>query len=50
VTLAPPRPGLIEIIARASDAAGRAQPLDSAPWNPKGYCNNTVHRVRGRVR
>jgi sulfite oxidase len=48
-TLAPPRPGPIEVIARAGDAAGRAQPLASVPWNPKGYCNNTVHRVRGRV-
>jgi sulfite oxidase len=42
-------PGTIEIIARASDAQGRSQPLDSVPWNPKGYCNNTVHRVRGRI-
>jgi sulfite oxidase len=48
VLAAPPR-GAIEIIARASDAQGRAQPLDSVPWNPKGYCNNTVHRVRGRI-
>jgi sulfite oxidase len=48
-TLAPPRPGPVEIIARASDAAGRSQPLASVPWNPKGYCNNTVHRVEGRI-
>jgi DMSO/TMAO reductase YedYZ molybdopterin-dependent catalytic subunit len=48
-TLAPSRPGPIEIIARASDARGRSQPMSSAPWNPRGYCNNTVHRVRGRV-
>jgi DMSO/TMAO reductase YedYZ molybdopterin-dependent catalytic subunit len=48
-TLAPPPPGAVEIIARASDAGGRSQPLDSVPWNPKGYCNNTVHRVRGRI-
>jgi DMSO/TMAO reductase YedYZ molybdopterin-dependent catalytic subunit len=47
--LAPPQPGPIEIIARATDAAGRCQPLESVPWNPKGYCNNTAHRVRGRV-
>ena len=49
VTLPAPRAGAIEIVARASDAQGRAQPLDSAPWNPRGYCNNTVHRVCGRV-
>jgi len=47
-TITPPS-GPVEIVARASDAAGRAQPLDSAPWNPKGYCNNTVHRVGGRI-
>jgi DMSO/TMAO reductase YedYZ molybdopterin-dependent catalytic subunit len=48
-TLAPPSAGPIEIIARASDVAGGAQPLQSVPWNPKGYCNNTVHRVSGRI-
>jgi DMSO/TMAO reductase YedYZ molybdopterin-dependent catalytic subunit len=48
-TLPPPQPGPIEIIARARDAAGRSQPLESAPWNPRGYCNNTVHRVRGWI-
>lgn len=48
-TLAPPPAGAIEIIARASDAGGQMQPLASAPWNPRGYCNNTVHRVRGRI-
>jgi sulfite oxidase len=46
----PPQPaGAIELIARASDARGRTQPLESVPWNPRGYCNNTVHRVRGRI-
>jgi hypothetical protein len=39
----------MEIVARASDAQGRPQPLGSASWNPKGYCNNTVHRVQGRI-
>ena len=48
-SLAPPRSGPIEIIARAGDAAGRSQPLESVAWNPKGYCNNTVHRVCGRI-
>ena len=33
----------------ATDARGRTQPLDSVAWNPRGYCNNTVHRVRGRI-
>lgn len=49
LTLPAPPPGEIEIIARATDQRGRAQPLDSAPWNPRGYCNNMCHRVRGRV-
>ena len=43
------RAGAIEIVARAIDANGRAQPLDSAPWNPRGYCNNAAHWVRGHV-
>jgi DMSO/TMAO reductase YedYZ molybdopterin-dependent catalytic subunit len=47
--LPPPAAGAIELIARASDAQGRTQPLASVPWNPRGYCNNTVHRVRGRT-
>jgi sulfite oxidase len=46
--LTPPS-GTIEIIARATDAQGRTQPLDSVPWNPRGYCNNRVHRVSGTI-
>jgi sulfite oxidase len=42
-------PGAIEIIARATDTKGRNQPLDSAPWNPRGYCNNRVHRITGTI-
>jgi DMSO/TMAO reductase YedYZ molybdopterin-dependent catalytic subunit len=42
------RPGPAEVIARATDASGRTQPL--APvWNPRGYLNNAVHRVRGWI-
>ncbi len=48
-TLAPPPAGTIEIIARASDTAGRSQPIESVPWNPRGYCNNIAHRVRGQI-
>ena len=43
------RPGAIEIMARATDTQGRTQPLDSVPWNPRGYCNNRVHRVSGTI-
>ncbi len=44
-----PPSGTIEIIARATDSQGRTQPLDSAPWNPRGYCNNRAHRVSGTI-
>jgi sulfite oxidase len=39
--LAGPR---IEIIARAHDDTGSVQPLEP-PWNPRGYCNNSAHRI-----
>lgn len=48
-TIAHPPSAEIEIIARATDTTGRAQPLDSVSWNPRGYCNNVAHRVRGRI-
>jgi sulfite oxidase len=48
-TLADPPAGGIEIIARATDTGGLAQPLESVPWNPRGYCNNTCHRLRGTI-
>jgi DMSO/TMAO reductase YedYZ molybdopterin-dependent catalytic subunit len=44
-----PGAGAIEVVCRATDAAGRSQPLVSAPWNPRGYCNNPVHRLKGRM-
>lgn len=47
LALPPALPGRLDIVARASDAAGNSQPLDTAPWNPRGYCNNAVHRVHG---
>lgn len=42
--------GQLMILAQAWDAAGTLQPLDEAPWNPRGYCNNQVQRVRGTAR
>jgi sulfite oxidase len=44
-----PPAGEFEVMARATDTEGRAQPLDSVPWNPRGYLNNMCHRVRGRL-
>jgi DMSO/TMAO reductase YedYZ molybdopterin-dependent catalytic subunit len=39
-----PEAGYYEIWARATDSAGEMQPF-SIDWNPKGYLNNTMHRV-----
>ena len=48
-TLTAPNRGGIEIVARARDVKGAVQPLESVPWNPRGYCNNMAHRVRGTI-
>ena len=48
-TIAPAAAGAITLIARATDSSGRTHPLETAPWNPAGYCNNGVHRVSGTV-
>lgn len=43
-----PQNGYYEIWARATDDAGEAQP-HAINWNPKGYLNNTMHRVAVRI-
>ena len=43
-----PVSGHYEIWARATDDQGIGQPFDIA-WNPKGYLNNSVHRLAVRV-
>jgi hypothetical protein len=48
-TSADPPKGEIEIIAQATDESGNVQPMQCVPWNPRGYSNNMVHRVRGRI-
>lgn len=40
-----PLPGYYEVWARATDAAGVAQPMLVPGWNPKGYLNNACHRI-----
>ncbi|MCB5174658.1 sulfite oxidase [Microvirga lenta] len=40
-----PGDGYYEIVARATDAEGRAQPFRAAGWNPNGYGCNVMHRV-----
>ncbi|MGF1476364.1 MAG: sulfite oxidase [Geminicoccaceae bacterium] len=39
-----PQAGYYEVWARAIDSEGEAQPHAIA-WNPKGYLNNSMHRV-----
>ncbi len=38
-------PGHYEIWARATDHAGRMQPMVTPGWNPRGYLNNAMHRI-----
>jgi DMSO/TMAO reductase YedYZ molybdopterin-dependent catalytic subunit len=45
----PAAAGAAILMARATDEAGRTQPVDSAPWNPRGYCNNAAHRVSVKI-
>ncbi len=40
-----PERGYYEVWARATDSAGRAQPMVMPAWNPKGYLNNACHRI-----
>ena len=44
----PDSPGDYLLMARATDAAGRSQPLGQS-WNAQGYGNNAVHQIRVRV-
>jgi DMSO/TMAO reductase YedYZ molybdopterin-dependent catalytic subunit len=39
-----PQAGYYEVWARATDSKGVSQPFAIA-WNPKGYLNNSMHRV-----
>lgn len=43
-----PQTGYYEVWARATDSDGVSQPFAIA-WNPKGYLNNSMHRVAVRV-
>ena len=43
-----PGPGYYEVWSRATDSEGATQP-HAIDWNPKGYLNNTMHRVALRV-
>jgi DMSO/TMAO reductase YedYZ molybdopterin-dependent catalytic subunit len=47
--LALPGAGYYELWARATDSAGRSQPMLVPGWNPKGYLNNASHRIALRA-
>ena len=47
-SIAFPEAGYYEVWARATDSEGEMQPF-AIDWNPKGYLNNTMHRVALRV-
>ncbi len=40
-----PEPGYYEVWARAVDDEGRSQPMVLPGWNPRGYLNNSCHRI-----
>lgn len=40
-----PKKGYYEVWVRAVDSQGHAQPMILPGWNPKGYLNNTCHRI-----
>ena len=40
-----PKAGYYEVWARAIDSAGTSQPMLIPGWNPKGYLNNSCHRI-----
>ena len=42
-------PGHYEIWARATDHAGRQQPMIIPGWNPRGYLNNAMQRISVKV-
>ncbi len=44
-----PTPGHYEVWARATDHAGRQQPMIIPGWNPRGYLNNAMQRISVRV-
>lgn len=40
-----PKKGYYEVWARAVDSRGVSQPMLIPGWNPKGYLNNSCHRI-----
>ncbi|PLY11153.1 MAG: molybdopterin containing oxidoreductase [Arcobacter sp.] len=44
-----PKKGYYEVWARATDSNGEAQPTIVPGWNPRGYLNNSCHRIAIQV-
>jgi DMSO/TMAO reductase YedYZ molybdopterin-dependent catalytic subunit len=44
-----PQQGYYEIWAKATDSEGKTQPMVIPGWNPKGYLNNSCHRIAVKV-
>ncbi len=44
-----PGKGYYEIWAKATDSEGTSQTMVMSPWNPKGYINNSCHRIAVKV-
>ena len=44
-----PTSGHYEVWARATDHAGRQQPMIIPGWNPRGYLNNAMQRIAVKV-
>ncbi|MHA6248279.1 sulfite oxidase [Pontibacter sp. CAU 1760] len=44
-----PSAGYFEVWARATDTAGKTQPMVVPAWNPGGYLNNACHRIAVKI-
>ncbi|MCR9062828.1 MAG: sulfite oxidase [Cytophagales bacterium] len=44
-----PQSGYYEVWAKATDSNGVSQPMVIPGWNPKGYLNNSCHRIAVKV-
>lgn len=44
-----PKRGYYEIWAKATDNTGASQPMLTPGWNPKGYVNNSCHRIAIKI-
>ncbi|MCE7053519.1 sulfite oxidase [Algoriphagus sp. AGSA1] len=49
IELSFPQVGYYEIWAKATDEQGISQPMVMPGWNPKGYLNNSCHRIAVKV-